>query len=1349
MLREIDESTNISFPIPNIISGLIDTNSKQDKSITDKGSDELGSVIASTNLTSKSVRNLTPELSNPPDTPCSYSTTFLSFLRGINLAKINFVKCPDTGFLSTEDDSEGCNVIYARDNDGARLIQEDGDKPKFRFFEDPNSFYSYLGEIQDSMNEGFGISELSKGDIYVGEWHKDLFHGKGIRYFPNKKFVVGVFKDGELFEGMEFNFDEQGNYKYPYQRIVYSDGSTFIGECKNGHPSGFGVKAFTSGAVCIGEFKDGDFYRGIWFKNSFKLMGQWHQNKFKLGAAQGEDCFYLGEWQDGPHGRGIIEIKQNQVRFGNFNKCLFEAGVAFKNGLNITRTNKFTTLSNGESYYGDWYNGKPHGQGVLKKRHSTLSGEFKEGKLDGKGEWTDHCGKFYKGMWKSGKREGEGITNYSPGLPFFADSLGFCRSYIGSFVDDRCHGPGTVTLSNGGTIEGVWQEGDLKGVITKKIPNGIVITGEVDCVRGWPLLRNAKCIVNGKSYDIGTVGLEVSDASFCEEVESDIGEKITDFDLFLKEKNLLKNDLQPPNKINKTPSAIEIAERESIPLRKFEEKILENFSELPIAGDGDCCIRSIMRAFNPHLASNADVHSIRKQFIDFIKANADVLLPNEEYTFRQKVDIDKYVGGCSTNGIPVNSFNEYLEVAGRRGVFLGNLELNALSHMFKCPIWVYRAGSIVYNQNKIEPLPLNKFGETYKDEKSPIHLVFRVDHYQTLVPKISDTSRVQESFSPTENSQTRGASKPNLPTETSLNALNSEVFCHGVSVEEDRLIYHMSEGPPHIESYCSRDPLPAKVKKIGVWPKGFAWKYLHSVEENGKIEHFYEINLSNGSKYIGNVDSVNGQKSFGIGRLTYPDGSYYEGCWNEHRHYHNQGMKRFSNGSIFIGNWIVGIPQEGVAAFPNGNVFIRGKRKFLESISDGIFIKGDQIREGKWENFTPYYTQTKQFPELPEKEEEITAQDIINGEYSLSENDLKLALEVFNKFRNSSSPIYSTQNRNAIRKNTFHYLSKLEDKQMLSKLFLESYVASDIAGKEINSTMPYQMLLTLTNFAIEFQKDENQRLNLAKALQGLLVKYCNASNQDERDLGLDQFWSCLLFPSGYANASSNIPTNNNNSLGEYYENFNLPPEEEKGRKVNANDAQKDLTLVHNNQLSMALNVPETSNTCLAESIFDGVSSVGQIVLDIVSLFTPLPFGLQILNASLSTVSSAKKLAHMAIDGIPEDDVWQGLEASNEMINIMSKVTSLYRPIPSELMKITTQLNTAFTAKRLYNTMKRGESGGPRLSGPEWYKAYEFTSNLVPGVILPLAKSDSGWQKFLNMTNASLSIDDLRSRIAKS
>jgi hypothetical protein len=88
----------------------------------------------------------------------------------------------------------------------------------------------------------------------------------------------------------------------------------------------------------------------------------------------------------------------------------------------------YTTLDlriQGDSYVGDWEDGKFHGYGTY--------------------TWADRS--YYVGEFKDGKKDGEGKMEYDNGY-----------RYEGKWKDDKFHGQGTFECKDGSKYDGDWKD---------------------------------------------------------------------------------------------------------------------------------------------------------------------------------------------------------------------------------------------------------------------------------------------------------------------------------------------------------------------------------------------------------------------------------------------------------------------------------------------------------------------------------------------------------------------------------------------------------------------------------------------------------------------------------------------------------------------------------------------------------------------------------------------------------------------------------------------------------------------------------------------------------------------------
>ncbi len=125
----------------------------------------------------------------------------------------------------------------------------------------------YVGEFKDDKFHGQGTLTFADGYKYVGEFKDDKFHGQGTFTFANGKKYVGEFKDDK--------FHGQGTF-------TFANGEKYVGEFKDDRHNGQGIFTFANGAKYMGEWKDGDRHgqgihigatglrkEGIWANNSF------------------------------------------------------------------------------------------------------------------------------------------------------------------------------------------------------------------------------------------------------------------------------------------------------------------------------------------------------------------------------------------------------------------------------------------------------------------------------------------------------------------------------------------------------------------------------------------------------------------------------------------------------------------------------------------------------------------------------------------------------------------------------------------------------------------------------------------------------------------------------------------------------------------------------------------------------------------------------------------------------------------------------------------------------------------------------------------------------------------------
>ena len=98
---------------------------------------------------------------------------------------------------------------------------------------------------------------------------------------------------------------------------------------------------------------------------------------------------------------------------------------------------------------------------------SKYIGEFKEGKFNGQGTFTEAKGNSYVGEWKEGKRHGQGAQTFANG-----------DKYVGEYKENKFNGQGTYTEAKGNSYVGEWKDGKRQGQGTLILADGRVWLGE-------------------------------------------------------------------------------------------------------------------------------------------------------------------------------------------------------------------------------------------------------------------------------------------------------------------------------------------------------------------------------------------------------------------------------------------------------------------------------------------------------------------------------------------------------------------------------------------------------------------------------------------------------------------------------------------------------------------------------------------------------------------------------------------------------------------------------------------------------------------------------------------------------
>jgi V8-like Glu-specific endopeptidase len=150
----------------------------------------------------------------------------------------------------------------------------------------------------------------------------------------------------------------------------------------------------------------------------------------------------------------------------------------------------------------DTANKKDFVQSIKYDDGSSYEGHVFDGQKNGAGTFVSPSGSVYSGEWKNGRISGKGTAKYSDG-----------SIYEGIFTAGRPNGSGTITYSDGSKYSGNWQNGEINGAGKAVYSNGLTYDGNFksSLLHGQGVLtsktgyRYEGAWVNGAFHGLGTL----------------------------------------------------------------------------------------------------------------------------------------------------------------------------------------------------------------------------------------------------------------------------------------------------------------------------------------------------------------------------------------------------------------------------------------------------------------------------------------------------------------------------------------------------------------------------------------------------------------------------------------------------------------------------------------------------------------------------------------------------------------------------------------------------------------------------------------------------------------------------
>ena len=242
----------------------------------------------------------------------------------------------------------------------------------------------YQGELKNNIPEGFGKYTWQNGKYYIGQWKNGKKEGKGAKYAQ-----ASNGKDRITYEGDFHNDLYDGKGKY-----TFSNGEYYIGEWSKGERNGKGKEYYNDNKLRY----DGDFVNGKYEGN-----GEYYFEN---------EEYYIGQFLEGKrHGNGKLFYKDKNIKYeGEFkNDNLDGKGkYYYKNGESYDGQ-----WLNGKKHgKGIYYYKNNKDDRYLKKKYE---GDFINDLFEGQGRYNYENGEYYIGQWKKGNREGEGTEFFENG----------------------------------------------------------------------------------------------------------------------------------------------------------------------------------------------------------------------------------------------------------------------------------------------------------------------------------------------------------------------------------------------------------------------------------------------------------------------------------------------------------------------------------------------------------------------------------------------------------------------------------------------------------------------------------------------------------------------------------------------------------------------------------------------------------------------------------------------------------------------------------------------------------------------------------------------------------------------
>ncbi|MBR9921883.1 MAG: peptidase C14 caspase catalytic subunit p20 [Bacteroidetes bacterium] len=349
----------------------------------------------------------------------------------------------------------------------------------------------YVGQFQDGKLHGIGTCYYTDGSKYQGQWQEGYPQGDGIKTFADGSQRRGKWEQGKPKEA-DKPVVASAESEPPSPDVVAEPASQeeeeaqtgcVSGDCRNGK----GIYIYPSGAIYIGEFKDGEIH-GIGvcnYSDGSKYQGNW---KARYPHGKGTKTFadgtkWTGKWVQGQpvddNGEVIVNLFPD--------KELAPDQIDIQTGCvegNCEDGTGILAYADGSKYEGSFRDGHPHGQGTFSDvTGDRYVGYFRNGLRHGDGTLYLAAGDKQIGRWKEGEYIGQRQDEYGCVQGDCANGRGSFvykdegAKYVGAFRSNQPHGQGIMYYANGEVYSGQWEEGNFQGQGKLTLTDGTIVDG--------------------------------------------------------------------------------------------------------------------------------------------------------------------------------------------------------------------------------------------------------------------------------------------------------------------------------------------------------------------------------------------------------------------------------------------------------------------------------------------------------------------------------------------------------------------------------------------------------------------------------------------------------------------------------------------------------------------------------------------------------------------------------------------------------------------------------------------------------------------------------------------------------